>query len=156
MKRSSIGIALAASLALNLGVVGAAGYKAWQTGGGRTSAYFGMPHEDIPAFLGLTSDQRAKWHILEEDFLAELANDAREIAAHREGMIRMIFGERPDPAAIEAERAAIFALQERQQRRIVAQLLKEQEMLSAGQRGKLAELLIRQGAAHGGAAQRMR
>lgn len=151
MKRKWLGFALAASLALNVGVIAAAGYKAWS--GARTSAYFGMPHEDIPGYLGLSSDQRAKWHALEKGFVAELANDAREVAAHREKMIRMIFGERPDPAAIEAERAAIFALQERQQRRIVAQLLKEQEMLTAGQRAQLAELLVRKGAAHGAAAQ---
>jgi Spy/CpxP family protein refolding chaperone len=59
-------------------------------------------------------------------------------------MIRMIFGERADPAAVEAERAAIFALQERQQRRIIGQLLKEREVLTAEQRARLAEHLLRQ------------
>ena len=142
MRHSWLGIALVASLALNAGVIAAAGYKAWS--GGRTSAYFGMPHERLPDHLGLTAEQRAKWHAMEAGFLAELSADAREVAAHREKMIHLIFGERPDPAAIEAERAAIFALQDRQQRRIVAQLAKEAQMLTAEQRAKLAQQLLRQ------------
>jgi Spy/CpxP family protein refolding chaperone len=149
-----LGIAAAASLALNVGVIAAAGYQVWRAGGPPSASYFGMPHEDIPAYLGLSPEQRAKWEVLEHDFLAGLADDAREIAGRRERMIRMILGERPDPAAIEAERAAIFALQERQQRRIIGQLLEERGMLAPQQRAKLAELLLRQGAAGGGTPQR--
>jgi Spy/CpxP family protein refolding chaperone len=139
-----LGVTLAASLAVNAGVFVAAGYKVWQAGGGRGSAYFGMPHERLPDHLGLTAEQRARWHAMEEGFLADLSRDARDIGAHRETMIRMIFGERPDLAAIESERAAIFALQDRQQRRIVAQLLAEAEMLAPEQRARLAEQLLRQ------------
>jgi Spy/CpxP family protein refolding chaperone len=150
-----LGIALAASLALNVGVIAAAGYQAWRIGGLQQASYFGMPHEDIPSYLGLSAEQRAKWHALEEGFLAELERDAREIRAHREWMIRMIFGEQPDPATIEAARAAIFALQERQQRRIIGQLLKEREMLAPEQRAKLAELLIRQAPVSAGTPERI-
>ena len=141
--RRWVGIALAASLLVNVGVIAAAGYQAWRTGGLQQGSYFGMPHERLPDYLGLDAAQRATWHVLEEGFLAQLADDAREIRAHRERMIGMIFGERPDPAAIEAERAAIFAVQERQQRRIIAQLLKEREMLAPDQRAKLADQLLR-------------
>jgi Spy/CpxP family protein refolding chaperone len=147
-------IALAASLAVNAGVLAAAGYKAWQTGGWRASAYFGMPHERLPDHLGLTGEQRVRWHAMEEGFLSDLSQDAREIGAHREKLISMIFGVRPDPAAIEAERAAIFALQERQQRRIIAQLLQEAEMLTPEQRTKLAEQLLRQAPPNGAAVQK--
>lgn len=141
--RRWLAIALAASLLLNVGVIAAAGYQAWRLGGLPQAAYFGMPHEKLPEHLGLTVEQRVKWHALEEAFLGDFTNDARAIAAHREKMIAMIFGEHPNPAAIETERAAIFALQERQQRRIVGQLLKEREMLTAEQRAKLAEQLLR-------------
>jgi Spy/CpxP family protein refolding chaperone len=147
MKRNWLGFALAASLALNAGVIAAAGYKAWS--GGAASGYFGMRHERLPDHLGLTAEQRAKWHAMEAGFLAELSADARAIAAHREKMIGLIFGDRPDPAAIEAERAAIFALQDRQQRRIVAQLASEAALLKPDQRAKLAEQLLRQAPAHG-------
>ena len=141
--RRGVGSARPASLLVNVGVIAAAGYQAWRSGGLQQGSYFGMPHERLPDYLGLDAAQRAKWHVLEEGFLAQLADDAREIRAHRERMIGMIFGERPDPAAIEAERAAIFAVQERQQRRIIAQLLKEREMLAPDQRAKLADQLLR-------------
>jgi Spy/CpxP family protein refolding chaperone len=150
MRRNWLGIVAAASLAVNAGVIAAAGYKAWQ-GGGAATAYFGMPHERLPEHLGLTAEQRSRWQTMEAGFLADLSKDARAIGAHRERMIRMIFGERPDPAAIEVERAAIFALQDRQQRRIVAQLLKEAELLAPDQRARLAEQLLRQAPPDGGA-----
>jgi Spy/CpxP family protein refolding chaperone len=145
-----LGIALAASLALNLGVIGAVAYKAWH-GSAPTNAYFGMAHERLPEHLGLTAEQRARWNAMEQGFLADLANDAREIAAHREKMVHMIFGEQPDPIAIEAERVAIFALQDQQQRRIVAQLLREAGLLTPEQRTKLAEQLLRPTPAGGAA-----
>jgi Spy/CpxP family protein refolding chaperone len=152
MKRTWLGFALAVSLAVNAGVLGAIGYAAWQRGGPGQAAYFGMAHENLPEYLGLTAEQRAAWHAMEAGFLAALTSDAREIAAHRERMIRMIFGERADATAVEAERAAIFALQERQQRRIIGQLLKEREVLTPEQRAKLAEHLLRQAPQNGGAA----
>jgi Spy/CpxP family protein refolding chaperone len=144
MKRKWLGFALAASLAVNAGVLVAVGYAAWQRGAAGATAYFGMPHENLPEHLGLTAEQRAQWHAMEQGFLPDLTRDAREIAAHRERMIGMIFGERADAAAVEAERAAIFALQERQQRRIIGQLLKERELLTPEQRARLAEHLLRQ------------
>ena len=144
MKRKWLGFALAVSLAVNAGVLVAVAYAAWQRGGAGPAAYFGMPHENLPEHLGLTAEQRAQWHAMEQGFLPDLTSDARGIAAHRERMIRMIFGERADAAAVEAERAAIFALQERQQRRIIGQLLKERELLTPEQRARLAEHLLHQ------------
>lgn len=38
--------------------------------GPQQAAYFGMPHENLPDYLGLTAEQRTKWHALEEGFLA--------------------------------------------------------------------------------------
>ena len=56
----------------------------------------------------------------------------------------------PDAAAIERERAAIFELQQAQQRLVIRQLLEERELLRAEQRAALAELLLSQGAPRGG------
>ena len=58
--------------------------------------------------------------------------------------LREILSAQPDPASIERERAAIFALQEAQQRAVIAQLLKEREMLRSEQRAALAQLLLAQ------------
>ena len=51
---------------------------------------------------------------------------------------------RPDPAAIERERETIFSLQERQQRSVIEQLLRERELLRPDQRAALARLLLAQ------------
>ncbi|MNC97316.1 hypothetical protein D3C83_149360 [compost metagenome] len=58
--------------------------------------------------------------------------------------MREIFSAQPDAALVERERAAIFALQEAQQRSVIAQLLKEREMLNPEQRAALAGLLLKQ------------
>jgi hypothetical protein len=88
MKRTWLGFALAVSLAVNAGVLVAVGFAAWQRGGPGQATYFGMEHENLPEHLGLSAEQRAKWHAMEEGFLAALTSDAREIGAHREKMIR--------------------------------------------------------------------
>lgn len=150
MRINWIRAVLAISLLLNAGVLGGVAWQAWRLGRlPEPSALFGMPHEQLPDFLGLDAAQRAKWHQLESGFLAELAEDARAIREHRERMIREIFAAQPDAAAVERERALIFAQQEAQQRRIVGQLLRERDLLSPEQRAKLADLLVRQ--APGGA-----
>jgi hypothetical protein len=72
-------------------------------------------------------------------------NDAgREIQVHRERLVREIFAAQPDASVVERERAAIFRLQQVQQRSVIEQLLKEREMLNAKQRLALADLLLRQ------------
>ena len=56
----------------------------------------------------------------------------------------MIFGDRPGPAATEAELAAILALEERQQRRAIAQIERARDLLTPAQRrAKLADELLR-------------
>ncbi len=60
--------------------------------------------------------------------------------------MRELLSAQPDAAVIESERSAIFKLQEAQQRAVIAQLLKEREMLRPEQRTALAEMLIAQGA----------
>jgi hypothetical protein len=73
-----------------------------------------------------------------------LHDSARQIRIHRERLVREIMSARPDLAAIERERGAIFELQEKQQRDVIAQLLKEREMLRSEQRDRLAQLLLAQ------------
>jgi hypothetical protein len=70
--------------------------------------------------------------------------DAKEIAARREKLIRGIFSEQPTAERIEAERAAIARLQAEQQRRVIAQLLREREILDPAQQRSLADFLLRQ------------
>lgn len=129
-------IALALSLLLNFGVIGGVAYRTLQGG----QANF----PGLPAYLGLSDTQRREWQAVEKSFLQTLHATSLEVAARRERLIREVFSARPDPASIEAERAAIAALQAEQQKRVIAQLLREREMLDPAQRAKLAALLLEQ------------
>lgn len=130
---------LALSLALNLGTIAAVligQVRAPQTAPAAHSAV------ELPGYLGLSAEQRQRWQQLEPAFLQELAANWAEIRRHREALVRHIFAEAPQRAAIDAEQATIAALQAAQQQRVIAQLLAERELLDAGQRAKLMDLLL--------------
>jgi len=136
MRRSSLVYALMLSVLLNLGVVGAVAYRTW--GHGEAAA------TDLADRLQLDPEQRRRWHALEEGFMHELDAGWREIAQHREQLIRAVFSDEPDRSRIEAERARIAELQAQQQQRVIAQLLQERDILTAEQRRALVELLLRE------------
>jgi Spy/CpxP family protein refolding chaperone len=136
MRRSALFYSLVLSVSLNLGVVGAAGYQALRRGPGVG---------DLAGYLKLDAQQHSRWQALEEGFTRELDTGWRDIAQHREQLIREVFSERPDPARIEAERARIAELQALQQQRVIAQFLRERDILSAEQRRALVDLLLREG-----------
>lgn len=131
MKTSLLRLLLLISLLLNVGVVGAVAWRAWNSFPG------------LPRYLRLDDAQLGRWRAAEARFLEGLAADTTEIRARRERMIREIFlSPTPDAAAIEAERAGIARLQDRQQQAVIRQLLAEREMLDPAQREKLARLLL--------------
>lgn len=144
MKTPILRVALALSLLVNVGVLGAIGYRAID--GGRVPSSAGTAGEfpGLARYLSLNDAQRRQWHEAEAAFLAGLAAGGDEIRARRERMIREIFAEAPDLAKIEAERAGIARLQDEQQRLVIEQLLRERAMLDADQRERLAELLLSQ------------
>ena len=142
MSRSGLRLALACSLLVNLGVVAAVGYHA--AGLGELPLFGRAEHSaDLRTQLGLTAQQRQQWNATEKAFLADLDADHVLIRAHRERLIGRIFSESPERSAIESERQAIASLQEKQQRRVIEQLLAEREILDTEQRQALAELLLR-------------
>lgn len=130
-------LALAMSLLVNVGVLGGVIYQSVR--GGDTP-----PFQGLPAYLDLSDAQLGKWTALEQGFTRDLSAASRKIAVHRQKLIRGALADEVDPAALEAERAAIAALQADQQKRVIAQLLREREILDAAQRAKLAELLLEQ------------
>ena len=136
MQHRAIVPALIVSVLVNLGVVGAAGYRAlMQDRPGAT---------DLASRLELDAAQRTRWHGLEQNFVRELDAGWQEIARHRETLVREAFSERPDPARIEAARARIAQVQAQQQQRVIAQFLQEREVLNAAQRRELVEVLLRE------------
>ena len=144
MKRYWVYLLLALSLLTNAGVIAGAWFQARHADGAGELAFFGMGHEHVPDYLKLDHVQRERWHTMEQDFVKNLNDAAREIQTHRERLVREIFSAQPDAAVIERERASIFALQEAQQRSVIAQLLREREMLRPEQRAALAGLLLKQ------------
>jgi hypothetical protein len=140
MKISKLGYALLLSVLLNLGVIGGLAYHALQEG--RLAQALGARAPELPDALGLDPAQRAKWHALEADFLGQFDAAGKALRTHREQLVHAIFSDHPDAARIEAERRAIAELQERQQQRVIAQFLKEREILDEGQRRVLAEALL--------------
>lgn len=125
---------LAASLALNLGVVAALAL--------RPAPVVPPPALHLPEHLALTPEQRTRWQALEAPFLHELSANWDGIRRHREALVRQIFAPTPDRAAIDAEQAAIAGLQAAQQQRVIAQLLAERELLDERQRARLLQLLL--------------
>ena len=144
MKRYWVYLLLVLSLLINAGVLAGAWFQASRAEGATELAFFGMGHERVPEYLKLDRTQRERWHAMEQDFVKSLNDAGREIQTHRERLVREIFSAQPDATVIERERTAIFALQEAQQRSVIAQLLKEREMLSPEQRAALADLLLKQ------------
>ena len=131
---------LAISLAFNVGIA-----VSLATGMGRDA----RQHETQPAgvidlhqHLQLTAEQSKRWADIEQGFLQDLSTNWRAIRQHRETLIRQIFEATPDRAAIDAEQAKIAALQDAQQRRVIAQLLAERELLNPQQRAALMTLLL--------------
>lgn len=144
MKRYLWKLLFAASLLVNIGVIAAVWLAGPPRNGAGERAFFGMGHDQVAEHLKLDAAQRERWKTMETGFIGELNESGRRIESHRERMVREIMSAQPDPAAIERERAAIFALQEAQQRAVIAQLLKEREMLRPEQRAALAQLLLAQ------------
>ncbi|OGA98147.1 MAG: hypothetical protein A3E79_11880 [Burkholderiales bacterium RIFCSPHIGHO2_12_FULL_61_11] len=156
MKRYWIYLLLAISLLVNVGALAGAWFQAWRADGATELAFFGMGHERVPDYLKLDRTQRERWHAMEQDFVKALNDVGREIQIHRERLVREIFSAQPDASVIERERAAIFALQQAQQRSVIGQLLKERDMLSAEQRLALADLLLKQDPRNTADAQQLR
>ncbi len=137
MKPNPLHIALALSLLINLGVLGAIAF--------RSAVPVAAPGgESLPRHLQLSAEQLQHWHESEAGFLRQLGAGAEEIRVHRDRMIHAIFAEKPDPGLIDGERAAIARLQDKQQQLVIAQLLRERELLQPAQRERLARLLLAQ------------
>ncbi len=135
MRRSRLVYLLILSVLANVGVLAAAAYQS------RSHAADGP---DVARYLALDADQQQRWKNLERPFVAELDAGWREVAQHRERLIREAFADTPDPARIEAERSRIAELQALQQKRVIAQFMREREILTGEQRRLLVESLLRE------------
>ncbi|MDP2810760.1 MAG: periplasmic heavy metal sensor [Rhodocyclaceae bacterium] len=135
MKPNHLRLALAVSLLINLGVLGAVGYRTMVPAAAPAAG------ESLPRHLQLSAQQVQRWHASETAFLGQLGAGADRIRGHRDRMIGAIFADPPDQALIDVERTAIARLQDEQQKLVIGQLLRERELLDPAQRERLARLL---------------
>lgn len=133
MKVSPLRLALLVSLTINLGVVVAVAVDAVRAP---------PPEPGLPQHLGLNAELQLRWQASEGPFLAQFSATAAQIEAHRAALVRAIFADELDSEVIERERAVIARLQQAQQHLMIEQLLAERALLDAGQRARLAQLLL--------------
>lgn len=132
---------LAVSLLINLGVLVAALWSQLASDG------LPMPsgaQTSLTRELQLNSRQLQRWHDAEAPFLAQLRTSMQAIGEQRDSLVRGIFAAETDIEKIEAARVRIAELQERQQRLVIDQLLREREILEPSQRDRLADILLGQ------------
>lgn len=127
------------SLALNVGFVGMAAYRYGSAVGAAQPAPASLADR-----LALDADQRAAWQALESPFLQDLAANWADIRVLRQTLLDEVFADHPDERKLAALQARIAALQDGQQKRVIAQLLAEREVLNAGQRSALKSLLLQE------------
>lgn len=138
MKPNTLRLALALSLCVNVGVLGAVAYRAL------VPAAAPPVGETLSRHLQLSAQQQQQWHQAEAAFLQRLGTGAADIRVHRERLIHAIFSASTDLAVIDAERTAIARLQDEQQKLVIQQLLHERQLLAPAQRERLAQLLLAQ------------
>ncbi|HZW11641.1 MAG TPA: periplasmic heavy metal sensor [Noviherbaspirillum sp.] len=131
---------LAASLALNAGVIGTV--VSDRIAAQPQAQLAQSAPVNLPDYLELTPEQRQRWNDIEQGFLKDIATNWKDIRTHRERLVRQVFSATPDRAGIDAEQAKIASLQDAQQRRVIQQLLAERELLNQQQRAKLMDLLL--------------
>ena len=88
---------LAASLALNLGVLGAVAWQQWRP---QAAA------QHLTDMLELDAAQRQQWQALERPFLQDLKGNWEQIRQHREALVKAIFSATPDLPPSPANRRA--------------------------------------------------
>jgi len=150
MKTSTLRRVLILSLLVNLGVLGAIAYRTFGPGAAHQRSGATDEFPGLVRYLSLSPEQQSRWREAETTFVGQLADGGGEILQRRNRLIDEIFAESPDAARIEAERATIAGLQEQRQRIVIEQLLREREILDAGQRARLAQLLRSQPAGASG------
>ncbi|WP_323018638.1 Spy/CpxP family protein refolding chaperone [Castellaniella sp.] len=128
------------SLALNVGFVGMAAYRYGSVAGGEQHA----PSTALADRLGLDASQRAAWDALEPPFLQDLAANWADIRVLRQTLLDEIFADQPDRQKLSGLQTRIAALQDGQQKRVIAQLLAERDVLNAGQQSALKALLLQE------------
>ncbi len=134
---------LAVSLALNAGFLATAVQRHW-LGPAQDRQEAMAP---LAQRLNLSAAQRTAWTALEGPFVSDLAGNWAAIRAQRQALLDELFAAHPDEARLASIQERIAALQDRQQKRVIGQLLAERGVLDAHQQDVLRSLLMQEYAA---------
>lgn len=83
---------LAASLALNAGVIGTV--VADRFAAQPQAPLAQSAPVNLPDYLELTPEQRQRWNDIEQGFLKDIATNWKDIRTHRERLVRQVFQRR--------------------------------------------------------------
>lgn len=143
MKSNIIRHLLLISVILNLTILGTIGYRYYQKTVYWTSPFGHTIKKDHFLFeeLALQSTQTEAMRKRAMPFRAEIDRQRADIAEKRKSLVAFMRQEQPDMDAIGAQVAAISAVQEAMQRKVVTHLLEEKSLLSKEQQGKFFDLI---------------
>jgi len=142
MKTNFLKLILVVSLALNISILGTAGYLYY-----KNSKYVSTPFgkkinkEFLFKELSLSSEQKKMIEGKSIPFRAEIEGMKGEIVKKRKSLIDLIRQENPDREAIDNVIAEINKIQEEIQRMIVIHILEEKSLLDRGQQKKFLDFI---------------
>lgn len=137
--------ALVASLALNVSMLAAAGYRAYRHAGQWVSPFGTVmtPHRFLFEELSLSSVQLKALRERTIPFRAEIDRRRREMIEKRRVLVALMRSERPDKKTIDATVGQISRMQEEMQRRITNHMLEVKGSLSPEDQRKFLDLIER-------------
>lgn len=142
MKTNFLKLILVVSLALNISILGTAGYLYYKNSK-YVSAPFGkkINKEFLFKELSLSSEQKKMIEQKSIPFRAEIEGMKGEIVKKRKSLIDLIRQENPDREAIDNVIAEINKIQEEIQRMIVIHILEEKSLFDRGQQKKFLDFI---------------
>ncbi|HEY6011862.1 MAG TPA: periplasmic heavy metal sensor [Nitrospirota bacterium] len=135
--------ALAASLALNIAVLGTVGFFLYQRSGNWVSPFGTTMKKGRFVFeeLSLRPEQMKAMKERAILFRAEIDRKRQEIAEKRKTLIALLRADEPDRKAIDAAIAEISTMQEEMQRTITSHMLEQKARLDKDQQKKFLDLV---------------
>ena len=143
MRSSILKFILIVSLALNISVIGTAGYLYYKQSGYWISPFGKKMEKGRFLFeeLSLRPEQLKDMKSRAIPFRAEIDHMRNEITQKRKELIRLMRGDNPDVNAIDIVISEINVMQGEMQRKIAVHILEEKSLLDKAQQKKFLDLI---------------
>ncbi len=94
--------------------------------------------------IELTADQKQQVEEIRKNFLPEVAGVRQSLREKRLELSELLFAESPDMQAIEAKSLEISNLQRGLEKKVIAHILEEKDLLSPAQKKRFHEVIRRE------------